>query len=130
MQIYQDDVIKKTPVSGQRGVISYYVEGTFSPDRVLTIRFHQKEIVVYEDGELVEKPMPKTVSITLSDPAMEYPLYHRRTGADTGNTFNGGRVTQILTSLYYKAVADAVAEEAAAAARLAEEAAKLAPNSN
>lgn len=111
----RDDVVKTKTVAGETGQFVYHLEGDFSADRVLSFRFHQKKLTDFGGGAVFEEALPRVAILTISDQNREYKLYHRKTGADTGNTVSGSRVTQIMTSLFIQALADQEAADAAEA---------------
>lgn len=119
MTITLDDATKQQTITIDSAVVCAAIEGSFSDDRILTLKFHRNEITLDQAGKVTSKSIPGVIRATLSDPQKEIHLLHRKTLVPTGQTMNQGRLVQALLSLYHDEVAKqekADAEEAAAAA--------------
>ncbi len=115
MTITLDDATKQRTVTIDSAVVCAAIEGSFSDDRILTLRFHRNEITLDQAGKVTSKSIPGVIRATLSDPQKEIPLLHRKTLVPTGQTMNQGRLVQGIISLYHASVATYEAEEAAEA---------------
>lgn len=120
MPITLDDATKQQTIQIDSAVVCAALEGSFSDDRILTLRFHRNEITLDHAGKVTSKSIPGVIRATLSDPQKEIPLLHRKTLAPTGQTMNQGRLVQGIISLYHASVATYEAAEAADAAAAAE----------
>lgn len=124
MAIDVEDVVQKSPISGETGITTTYFEGRFNQQtRVLEFKFSQKKIAKLDDGRTFEDPIPQEIRVVLSDPSRQIPLLNRRTGSPTGNDISAGRLTQAIASLFVeeqRAAAEA-AEAAAAPAAAADQ---------
>lgn len=118
-----DDATNQQTVQIDSAVVCSALEGSFSDDRILTLRFHRSEISLDPAGKVTSKPIPGVIRVTLFDPQQEIAMLHRKTLVPTGQTMSQGRLVQGLTSLYCAAVAAQALADAAEAA-----AAEAAPN--
>lgn len=104
MITFDDSTNKKTVLIDTATVCST-IEGIFSNDRTLTLRFHRSRIDLDQSGKVTSKPIHGVINATLSDEQKEIPLLHRKTLVKTGQTISQGRLVQALMSLYHDEVA-------------------------
>jgi len=121
MAITLDDATKQKTVQIDSAVVCCAIEGVFSDDRILTLRFHRNQITLDQTGRVESKPLPGApLRVTLTDPQKDIALLHRKTLLPTGQTLSQGRLVQGLTSLYHAAVQAQEAADAAAAVAAAQ----------
>lgn len=121
MTITLDDATQQKTVQIDSAVVCSAIEGTFSDDRILTLRFHRAQITLDQAGRVDSKPLPGVLRVTLADPQKDIALLHRKTLLPTGQTMSQSRLVQGLTSLYHAAVQAQEAADAAAAAAAAQQ---------
>lgn len=119
MTIQLDDSTNKQTVQVDRAIVCSAIDGSFSDDRILTLRFHRKLVTLNPDGEAESKPIFPIIHATIADPNKEIEILHRKTLVPIGQKMSQGRLVQALMSLYHAEVdkqnkADAAAAEAAA----------------
>lgn len=116
MPITIDDATKQQTVQIDSAVVCSAIEGAFSDERILTLRFHRNQITLDQQGKVESKPIPGVLRITLDDPQKDIALLHRKTLVPTGQTMSQGRLVQGLTSIYHAAVKAQEDADAAAVA--------------